>query len=68
MILYHGGSQEIREPRLNFSRRSLDFGPGFYMTSDFEQASALARRVARAFAARGRRSSIFTRRTNAGRL
>ena len=47
MILYHGGSQEIREPRLNFSRRSLDFGPGFYMTSDFEQASAWASRVAR---------------------
>ena len=47
MILYHGGNQEIREPRLNFSRRSLDFGAGFYTTPDFEQASAWASRVAR---------------------
>ncbi len=47
MMLYHGGAQEIREPRLNYSRKSLDFGSGFYMTSDIEQASAWASRVAR---------------------
>lgn len=47
MILYHGSNQEVQKPRLNYSKRSLDFGAGFYMTSDLEQASAWARRVAR---------------------
>ena len=47
MILYHGGSQEVREPCLSYSRKILDFGAGFYLTSDLEQASAWARRVAR---------------------
>ena len=47
MLLFHGSNLEVQEPKLHYSRRSLDFGAGFYMTSDFEQASAWAKRVAR---------------------
>ena len=47
MLLYHGSNVEVRESKLFYSRRSLDFGAGFYMTSDYEQASAWARRVVR---------------------
>ena len=38
MKLYHGSNMEIRIPRILPSQRFLDFGPGFYLTSDFEQA------------------------------
>lgn len=47
MILYHGSNQEVREPRLSYSRKSLDFGAGFYMTTDLEQANSWTIRVAR---------------------
>ncbi len=46
MILYHGSNVEIKEPHLNYSRKSLDFGAGFYTTSDFEQAEKWAKRTA----------------------
>ena len=46
MILYHGSSVEVREPRLLKIQRDLDFGKGFYTTSDFDQASKWARRTA----------------------
>ena len=39
MILYHGSNVEVREPRIINTNRGLDFGPGFYTTTDFEQAS-----------------------------
>ncbi|MBQ4360518.1 MAG: DUF3990 domain-containing protein, partial [Proteobacteria bacterium] len=38
MILYHGSNTEIRQPRLLPFQRALDFGCGFYTTSDLEQA------------------------------
>ncbi len=47
MILYHGSNVEVRRPRLLGSQRPLDFGPGFYLTSDLEQASKWAERTAR---------------------
>lgn len=38
MILYHGSNIEVKEPKIIESKRLLDFGKGFYLTSDFEQA------------------------------
>ena len=45
MILYHGSNVEIKTPVLNYSRKSLDFGAGFYTTSDFDQAAKWASRT-----------------------
>lgn len=47
MILYHGSNVEIRDPKLIPSKRLLDFGAGFYLTSDFEQAKKWAIRTAK---------------------
>ena len=33
MILYHGSYMEVRTPDLNHSRKSVDFGSGFYITT-----------------------------------
>lgn len=46
MILYHGSNVEVKEPKLIPSKRLLDFGAGFYLTSDFEQAKKWALRTA----------------------
>ena len=46
MILYHGSGVVVREPRLLKVQRELDFGKGFYTTSDFEQAAKWAHRTA----------------------
>ncbi|MBO5534174.1 MAG: DUF3990 domain-containing protein [Clostridia bacterium] len=46
MILYHGSNVIVREPHLLKIQRDLDFGKGFYTTSDFQQASKWARRTA----------------------
>lgn len=45
MILYHGSNVEVRNPKLIPSKRLLDFGSGFYLTSDFEQAKKWAIRT-----------------------
>ena len=45
MVLYHGSNVEVREPKLIPSKRLLDFGAGFYLTSDFEQAKKWAIRT-----------------------
>ena len=37
-ILYHGSDQLIIAPNLSFSRNEVDFGPGFYCTTNEEQA------------------------------
>ena len=44
MIVYHGSTVEINTPDLNLSKRFLDFGPAFYVTSFREQAEHWARR------------------------
>ena len=36
MILYHTGTQEIREPDIRCGRKNADFGQGFYLTPDRE--------------------------------
>ena len=45
MILYHGSNVEVNEPKIIKSKRLLDFGTGFYLTSDFEQAKKWAIRT-----------------------
>ena len=42
MLLYHGSNIRIEKPKLIPARRYLDFGPGFYLTSDLEQAKKWA--------------------------
>lgn len=46
MILYHGSNMAVEEPKILVSKRLLDFGYGFYLTSDFEQAKKWANRTA----------------------
>lgn len=55
MILYHGSDVRIAEPKLLKNQRTLDFGKGFYMTSDLDQATKWAKRTA----ARLRRAEAF---------
>ena len=38
MKLYHGSNVEVIKPKILESVRNLDFGNGFYLTTDFEQA------------------------------
>lgn len=38
MILYHGSLVEVEHPGVTFGREALDFGRGFYLTRDYEQA------------------------------
>lgn len=37
-ILYHGATTEVCEPLTHVGRPELDFGPGFYLTNDKQQA------------------------------
>lgn len=46
MTLYHGSNIEIKVPKIIQSKRLLDFGTGFYLTSDYEQAAKWAVRTA----------------------
>ncbi|MGN1324829.1 MAG: DUF3990 domain-containing protein [Candidatus Spyradenecus sp.] len=44
MRVYHGSTLEIKVPDLNCSKRFLDFGPAFYVTTFRAQAEQWARR------------------------
>lgn len=46
MLVFHGSNVEVRNPRIINPNRTLDFGPGFYTTTNREQAVDFARRVA----------------------
>ena len=46
MILYHGTNQEIVKPSVEFSKRYLNFGKGFYLTTYQEQSEKWALRKA----------------------
>ena len=46
MILYHGSNVPVLKPYLQKMQRNLDFGKGFYTTSDLAQAESWARRKA----------------------
>lgn len=45
MLLYHGSNIVVREPKILKLQRFLDFGAGFYLTSDFGQAQKWAVRT-----------------------
>jgi len=45
MTLYHGSDQIIKTPELRSSTRTLDFGSGFYTTTNNEQAVNFAVKV-----------------------
>lgn len=38
IIVYHGGTDIVKNPICKFGRRNLDFGQGFYVTNIREQA------------------------------
>jgi hypothetical protein len=42
--LFHGSNVKIENPKIDFSRNSLDFGRSFYVTSSMEQARNWAKR------------------------
>lgn len=45
MTVYHGSNVEVKEPMILKPNRELDFGNGFYTTTNLEQAVAFAKRV-----------------------
>ncbi|MCC8061213.1 MAG: DUF3990 domain-containing protein [Clostridiales bacterium] len=45
MILYHGSNLEVNHPQILYSKRKLDFGTGFYLTTDYGQAQKWAART-----------------------
>lgn len=42
MILYHGSNVEVEMPDLNKSKPYKDFGQGFYLSADRNQALRMA--------------------------
>ena len=42
LILYHGSNVLVDEPKILESKKGLDFGSGFYLTSSYEQAERWA--------------------------
>jgi hypothetical protein len=46
MIIYHGRNVVVEQPKILQSERMLDFGAGFYTTSNKEQAVRWTERVA----------------------
>lgn len=47
MLVYHGSNMEVSEPRLIQQNRFLDFGFGFYTTTNRQQAESFAQKVVR---------------------
>ncbi|MCL2118070.1 MAG: DUF3990 domain-containing protein [Planctomycetaceae bacterium] len=47
MILYHGGTDVVQEPKIILSERGKDYGFGFYTTDIYEQAFKWAERQGR---------------------
>ncbi|MBR6801780.1 MAG: DUF3990 domain-containing protein [Eubacteriaceae bacterium] len=45
MIIYHGSNLTVSEPRLVPQNRFLDFGYGFYTTTNKDQATSFAMKV-----------------------
>ncbi|MDR1731624.1 MAG: DUF3990 domain-containing protein [Synergistaceae bacterium] len=45
MKVFHGSNVFVKEPRLLVPNRTLDFGPGFYTTTNQKQAEDFARKV-----------------------
>lgn len=59
MILYHGSNLVVSKPRLVQQNRFLDFGYGFYTTTNREQAISFANKVTRRRKSGHRAVSIY---------
>ena len=59
MILYHGSNVTVSEPRLVEQNRYLDFGYGFYTTTNKTQAIGFADKVAKRRKSGQRTVSIY---------
>ena len=59
MILYHGSNLIIKEPRLIKQNRFLDFGFGFYTTTNKAQAINFAEKVFRRKNEGGKEVSVY---------
>lgn len=46
LIVYHGGTEEVKTPICKFGRPNLDFGQGFYVTNLRDQAVSWALQMA----------------------
>ena len=44
MIVYHGSHLIVQKPDICYSKSTLDFGSGFYVTPDINQAELWAKR------------------------
>ena len=53
MTLYHGSNVEVAHPELIEQNHTLDFGFGFYTTTNFDQARQFAEKVVDRNAGRG---------------
>ncbi|MBQ8214018.1 MAG: DUF3990 domain-containing protein [Clostridia bacterium] len=45
MLLYHGSNMLVKQPKLVVQNRFLDFGYGFYTTTNQQQAESFAKKV-----------------------
>jgi hypothetical protein len=45
MLVYHGSNIIVEKPNLVLSKKTLDFGAGFYTTTNKEQAISFAQKV-----------------------
>ena len=45
MIIYHGSNMTVNEPKILTPNRYLDFGAGFYTTTNYDQALSFAGKV-----------------------
>ena len=45
MKLYHGSNVEVKYPKIKEKLRALDFGAGFYLTTNRKQAERWAKTV-----------------------
>jgi hypothetical protein len=59
MIIYHGSTVIVENPEIFQSERMLDFGIGFYTTSNKEQAIRWAERVANRNESNSRILSVY---------
>ena len=59
MMLYHGSNVKVKIPQLIIKSRGLDFGPGFYLTSNREQAEGFSEKVARRNNSNSKIVSVF---------
>jgi len=59
MTLYHGSNMAVVKPDLNFSRKNLDFGAGFYTTENKVQAVDFARKVMIRKGGKNQKASVY---------